>query len=148
MTTIALTLDAAIPRIASILLLPAIWQRRARFRQQLRVDVENAPDFLRDIGIDVPEAQAEAMRFFWEPVKLQRKTRRRDGLGLYRGIRARRRRKPRPSVAALRGTASPPAKSIITSQVSPPIAGPLGATDAAPESDPPRRERVSHTLAV
>jgi len=39
----------------------------------LRSDIENAPDFLRDIGIDVPQAQAEAMRFFWEPVKLQRK---------------------------------------------------------------------------
>jgi hypothetical protein len=35
---------------------------------------ERAPDFFGDIGIDVPEAQAEAMRFFWEPVKLLRKT--------------------------------------------------------------------------
>ena len=36
--------------------------------------MQNAPDFLGDIGIDVPEAQAEAMHFFWEPVKLLRKT--------------------------------------------------------------------------
>jgi len=73
MTTIVLVLNAAILWSASIFLLPATWRRRARFREQLRADIENAPDFLRDIGIDVPEAQAEAMRFFWEPVKLQRK---------------------------------------------------------------------------
>ena len=50
-------------------------------------------------------------------------------------------------VAALRGTASPPTQAAIAPQVSPPIAGPLGATYAAPESDPPRRERVSLVLS-
>jgi uncharacterized protein YjiS (DUF1127 family) len=74
MIAIVLVLNAAIPWSASIFLLPAIWRRRARFREQLRADIGTAPDFLRDIGIDVPEAQAEAMRFFWEPVTLQRKT--------------------------------------------------------------------------
>ena len=29
----------------------------------MRADIGTAPDFLRDIGIDVSEAQAEAMRF-------------------------------------------------------------------------------------
>jgi hypothetical protein len=48
-------------------------------------------------------------------------------------------------IATLRGAASPPA---IASQVSPPIASPLGATNAAPEGDPPRRERVSHLLPL
>ena len=48
--------------------------------------------FLGDIGIDVPEAQAEAMRFFWEPVKLCKMATRRPGLD--RDIRAWRRRKP------------------------------------------------------
>jgi hypothetical protein len=48
-------------------------------------------------------------------------------------------------IAALRGAASPPAEPAIA--VSPPIAGPLDVTDAAPESDPPRRERVSLVLS-
>ena len=64
MTTIVLGLNAAILSSGSIFLLPATWRRRARFRKQLRADIANAPDFLRDIGIDMPEAQAEAMRFF------------------------------------------------------------------------------------
>lgn len=46
-------------------------------------------------------------------------------------------------IAALRGTASPASEEIVASQVSPPIAGLLDATDAASESDPPRRERAS-----
>jgi hypothetical protein len=32
----------------------------------------DAADFLHDIGIDLFDAQAEAMRFFWEPVTLTR----------------------------------------------------------------------------
>lgn len=73
MTTIVLVLNAAIRWSASLVALPATWRSRARFREQLRADITNAPDFLRDIGVDVLEAQAEAMRVFWEPVKLQRK---------------------------------------------------------------------------
>jgi uncharacterized protein YjiS (DUF1127 family) len=73
MTTIVLVLNGAIRWSASFFLLPATWRRRARFREQLRADIANAPDFLRDIGVDVLEAQAEAMRVFWEPIKLQRK---------------------------------------------------------------------------
>jgi uncharacterized protein YjiS (DUF1127 family) len=73
MTTIVLVLNAAIRWSASLVPLPATWRRRARFREQLRADIANAPDFLRDIGVDVLEAQAEAMRVFWEPIKLQRK---------------------------------------------------------------------------
>jgi hypothetical protein len=45
-------------------------------------------------------------------------------------------------IAALRGTASPPAEATIALQISPPIARSLDATDAVPESDLPRRERV------
>ena len=77
MTAIVSVLNAAVLRCVSIFLLPATWRRRARFREQLRADMQSAPDFLGDIGIDVPEAQAEAMRFF---VKLLRKTSDRDGL--------------------------------------------------------------------
>ena len=68
MTAIVSVLNVAVLRCVSIFLLPATWRRRARFREQLRADMQNAPDFLGDIGIDVPEAQAEAM------VKLLRKT--------------------------------------------------------------------------
>ena len=50
-------------------------------------------------------------------------------------------------IAALRGTASPPAEATIALQISPSSAGRLDATDAAPESDPPRRERLSHVLS-
>lgn len=50
-------------------------------------------------------------------------------------------------IAALRGTASPQAEATVAVQISPPIAGPLDATDAAPESDSPWRERVSHVLS-
>ena len=73
MTAIVSVLNVA-TAVVLIFLLPATWRRRARFTEQLRADIQNAPDFLGDIGIDVPEAQAEAMRFFWEPVKLLRKT--------------------------------------------------------------------------
>jgi uncharacterized protein YjiS (DUF1127 family) len=51
-------------------------------------------------------------------------------------------------IAALRGAASPPVEAIIASQVSPPIAGHLDATDAAPQSDPPGRECVSLMLSA
>jgi uncharacterized protein YjiS (DUF1127 family) len=50
---------------------PETWWRRARFRAKLRADLEVGPEFLRDVGIDLCEAQAEAMRFFWEPVRLK-----------------------------------------------------------------------------
>ena len=62
MTAIVSVLNVAVLRCVSIFLLPATWRRRARFREQLRADMQNAPDFLGDIGIDAPEAQAEAMR--------------------------------------------------------------------------------------
>jgi hypothetical protein len=48
-------------------------------------------------------------------------------------------------IAALRGTASPPAEATIALQISPPIARSLDATDAVSASDPPRRERVLMT---
>ena len=51
-------------------------------------------------------------------------------------------------IAALRGTASPAAEATIASQNSPPIAGPFDATDAVPESDPPRREYVPLMLSA
>ena len=38
----------------------------------MRTDIEGAADLLRDIGIDVPGAQIEAQRFFWEPIALTR----------------------------------------------------------------------------
>ena len=38
-----------------------------------RADLEESPDFLRDIGIDLHEAQAEVWRFFWEPITLNRR---------------------------------------------------------------------------
>jgi uncharacterized protein YjiS (DUF1127 family) len=59
-------------RIGTVLMLPAIWWQRACFRAKLREDLENQPDFLRDIGIGVHDAQAEAVRFFWEPIMLKR----------------------------------------------------------------------------
>jgi hypothetical protein len=46
-------------------------------------------------------------------------------------------------IAMLRGTSGAPAETIIASQISPSIAGPLEPTDT-PERDPPRRERVLH----
>ena len=51
-------------------------------------------------------------------------------------------------IATLRGAASPPAEATIAPQVSPPIAGLLDATDAAPESDPARREQISLMLSA
>lgn len=65
-------LKATILRTPAIFRLPLTWWRRARFREQLRADLEGAADFLRDIGISVPDAQAEGARFFWEPVVLTR----------------------------------------------------------------------------
>jgi hypothetical protein len=38
----------------------------------LRADIAEAADFLHDIGINLFEAQAEAVRFFWEPITLMR----------------------------------------------------------------------------
>jgi uncharacterized protein YjiS (DUF1127 family) len=92
MTAIVSVLNAAVLRCVSIFLLPTMWRRRARFRKQLRADMQNAPDFLGDIGIDAPEAQAEAMRFFWERSNCcARLATRRLGIN---GICAWRRRKP------------------------------------------------------
>jgi uncharacterized protein YjiS (DUF1127 family) len=59
-------------RIPAIFRLLATWRRRTRFRAQLRTDIEEAADFLRDIGIDVASAQMEVARFFWEPIALTR----------------------------------------------------------------------------
>lgn len=57
---------------SAIFRLPAIWWQRIRFRAQLRADMVDAADLLDDIGINLFDAQAEAMRFFWEPVILTR----------------------------------------------------------------------------
>lgn len=53
--------------------LPLIWLERACFRAKLRADLKDDPDLLRDIGISLHEARAEAIRFFWEPVALTRR---------------------------------------------------------------------------
>jgi uncharacterized protein YjiS (DUF1127 family) len=58
-------------RFGAIFSLPATWWQRACFRAELRTDLRDKPDFLRDIGIDLHEAQAEASRFFWEPSRLK-----------------------------------------------------------------------------
>jgi uncharacterized protein YjiS (DUF1127 family) len=58
-------------RLGAMLGLPATWWQRACFRAQLRADLRDKPDLLRDIGIGRHEAQAEASRFFWEPLLLK-----------------------------------------------------------------------------
>jgi len=58
-------------RPAAILDLPATWWHRACFRAELRADLADKRDLLRDIGIGLPEAQVEASRFFWEPLLLK-----------------------------------------------------------------------------
>jgi uncharacterized protein YjiS (DUF1127 family) len=58
-------------RLGAIFSLPATWWQRACFRAELRADLRDKPDFLRDIGIDLHEAQAEALRLFWEPLLLK-----------------------------------------------------------------------------
>jgi uncharacterized protein YjiS (DUF1127 family) len=60
-------------RIGTTFALPSIWRQRARFRARLRADLKENTDFLHDIGIHVHEAQAEAWRFFWEPIILKRR---------------------------------------------------------------------------
>jgi len=57
--------------LLNIFRLPLIWVERAYFRARLREDIKNEPHLLRDIGIKVYEAQAEAARFFWEPILLK-----------------------------------------------------------------------------
>lgn len=52
--------------------LPFTWWERARFRSELRADIRDRSDFLRDIGVDMFEAHAEACRFFWQPIMLKR----------------------------------------------------------------------------
>jgi uncharacterized protein YjiS (DUF1127 family) len=63
------------PRLGAIFSLPATWWQRACFRAELRADLRDKPNFLRDIGIGLPEAQAEALRFFWEPLLLKHQDR-------------------------------------------------------------------------
>jgi uncharacterized protein YjiS (DUF1127 family) len=63
---------AATLRIPAIFRRPAIWWQRVHFRAQLRADIAEAADFLHDIGINLFDAQAEAVRFFWEPITLMR----------------------------------------------------------------------------
>jgi uncharacterized protein YjiS (DUF1127 family) len=58
-------------RLGAIFSLPATWWQRACFRAELRADLRDKPDFLRDIGFGLHEAQAEASRFFWEPLRLK-----------------------------------------------------------------------------
>ncbi|MET4261279.1 uncharacterized protein YjiS (DUF1127 family) [Bradyrhizobium sp. S3.12.5] len=60
-------------RIRAILSLPATWWQRSRFRTELRADLRDKPELLHDIGIGLHEAHAEASRFFWEAVLLQRR---------------------------------------------------------------------------
>jgi uncharacterized protein YjiS (DUF1127 family) len=60
-------------RPGSIFTLLATWWQRARFRAELRTDLRDKPDFLRDIGVGLHEAQAEASRFFWEPLLLEQR---------------------------------------------------------------------------
>src|SRR5882757_8170197 len=56
--------------VRAIVRLPATWWQRACFRARLRADLKDKSDFLRDIGVH--EAQAEASRFFREPIMLKR----------------------------------------------------------------------------
>jgi uncharacterized protein YjiS (DUF1127 family) len=58
-------------RLGAISSLLATWWKRACFRAELRADLRDKPDFLRDIGIGLHEAEAEASRFFWEPLLLE-----------------------------------------------------------------------------
>jgi uncharacterized protein YjiS (DUF1127 family) len=60
-------------RIGAIFRLPAIWWQRICFRAKLRADLKDKSDHLRDIGIELHEAQAEVWRFFWEPILLKRR---------------------------------------------------------------------------
>jgi uncharacterized protein YjiS (DUF1127 family) len=59
--------------LGAIFSLPATWWQRASFRAELRADLRDRSDFLRDIGIGLHEAQAEASRFFWEPLLLKQR---------------------------------------------------------------------------
>ncbi|KYK44093.1 hypothetical protein A1D31_15465 [Bradyrhizobium liaoningense] len=52
--------------------LPFTWWERACFRSELRADIRDRSEFLRDIGVDAFEAHAEARRFFWQPIRLKR----------------------------------------------------------------------------
>ena len=68
-------------RLGAIFSLPATWWQRACFRAELRADLRDKPNFLRDIGIGLHEAQAEALRFFWEPLLLKRNPSKQDKSG-------------------------------------------------------------------
>jgi uncharacterized protein YjiS (DUF1127 family) len=63
--------DSGQLRLGAIFSLLATWWQRACFRAELRADLRDKPDFLRDIGIGLHEAQAEVSRFFWEPLLLK-----------------------------------------------------------------------------
>ncbi|MEH2475957.1 uncharacterized protein YjiS (DUF1127 family) [Nitrobacteraceae bacterium AZCC 2161] len=69
---LASTATIFVAALRAIFRLPATWRQRIRFRAQLRADMVDAADFLHDIGIDLFDAQAEALRFFWEPITLMR----------------------------------------------------------------------------
>jgi len=58
-------------RLGAIFSLPGTWWQRACFRAELRADIRDKPDFLRDIGIGPCEAHAEASRSFCEPLLLK-----------------------------------------------------------------------------
>ena len=58
-------------RLGAVFSLLATWWQRACFRAELRADLRDRLDFFRDIGIGLHEAQAEASRFFWEPLLLK-----------------------------------------------------------------------------
>jgi uncharacterized protein YjiS (DUF1127 family) len=62
-------------RLGAIFSVLATWWQRACFRAELRADLTDKPDFLHDIGIGLQEAQAEASRFFWEPLLLTNRPR-------------------------------------------------------------------------
>jgi uncharacterized protein YjiS (DUF1127 family) len=58
-------------RLGAIVSLAVTWWQRACFRAELRANLGDKFDFLREIGIGLHEAQAEASRFFWEPLLLK-----------------------------------------------------------------------------
>lgn len=57
-------------RVLAIASLPFTWWQRSSFRKALRADLRDRPEQLRDMGIRLHEAQAETVRFFWEPIIL------------------------------------------------------------------------------
>ncbi|ERF81604.1 hypothetical protein JQ559_26445 [Bradyrhizobium viridifuturi] len=68
------TATAFIAALREMFRLPAMWSQRASFRAQLRADLQDNADLLHDIGFNIAEVQAEAVRFFFEPVVLTRRS--------------------------------------------------------------------------